>query len=171
MTVEDGERLRAAAVRYSTQGWPIVPTCPVTGRLVCTRPPDGPETAHEWWSDKPYGIACLTGTQFDALQVPQWLGQRVLPGMPHLAAVIEVRRPLDCDWYFLITPGSPTITELPRLTTGVRHHGAGHWIALPPTENALWVSRQADLRLPHSLTVQWAVVRAAIASRSPPRGH
>ena len=141
-----------------------MPVCPTTGRLVCRRPPDDAETALDWWSDRPYGIAALTGVVFDALQLPNWLGQRVLPAVEHLAAVTDLRRPQDCDWFFLITPGSPRIRDLPAAAE-VRLHGVGGLVLLPPTPRAGWVSRHSDLRLPHSLTMQWAVLRAITASR------
>lgn len=83
-------------MRYCTAGWPIVPVChPTADQLVCGRSPDDPETAREWWSDRPYGIACRTGIVFDALQVPPWIGERLLPLVEHYATVIAIERPLE----------------------------------------------------------------------------
>lgn len=163
------DALTLAAVRYCAAGWPILPACqPAADRLVCGRSPEDPETAREWWADQPYGIACRTGVLFDALQVPLWLGRRLLPPIQHYASVIEIERPLEIAWLFLVTAGSPRIPDLPHTTT-VRLHGAGQWILLPPTPTlggfARWVTRPPELRLPHSLTMQWSVVRAINTAR------
>jgi len=161
--------LTLAAVRYCTAGWPILPVChPTADRLVCGQTPPDPDAAHAWWSDQPYGIACRTGTLFDALQVPPWLGRRLLPAVEHYATVLEVERSLGAVWLFLVTPGSPRIPDLPR-AAAVQLHGAGGWILLPPTPtlggSARWVNRPPELRLVHSLTLQWAVIRAVTCIR------
>jgi hypothetical protein len=161
--------LAVAAARYSAAGWPILPVRqPAADRLVCGQSPPDPETAREWWSDQPYGIACRTGVLFDALQVPRWLGRRLLPAVEHNATVIEVERSLEAAWLFLVTPGSPGIPDLPR-AVAVRLHGRGAWVLLPPTPtlggSARWIVRPVELRLPHSLTMQWSVIRAVSAAR------
>jgi hypothetical protein len=165
-TVTDA--LVAAAVRYRRAGWPIVPSGPDADRLVCGHSPADPETAREWWSQRPYGIACRTGELFDVLQVPPWLGLRLLATLDHHATVAAVERPLEACWLFLVTPGSPGIIDLPR-GVGVRLHGAGGWVPLPPTPlpggAVRWVNRPGQLELPHSLNVQWALVRAVMAAR------
>jgi len=161
--------LTASAVRYSTAGWPILPVCqPTADRLICGHTPPDPQTAREWWADQPYGIACRTGVLFDALQVPPWLGRRLLPAVEHYATVIEVERSLQAAWLFLVTPHSPGIPDLPR-AVAVRLHGTGGWILLPPTPTlgggARWIAHPPTLRLPHSLTLQWAAVRAITTAR------
>lgn len=165
VTAKSGRNdLTLAAVRYCSAGWPILPLChPTADRLVTSRSPSDRDEARDWWSDQPYGIACRTGAVFDALQVPPWLGRRMLPAVEHLATVIEIERSLEACWLFLVTPGAPGIPDLPR-GVNVRLRGAGDWILLPPTPtlggSARWVARSPELRLPHSLTVQWSVVRA-----------
>jgi hypothetical protein len=161
--------LTLAAVRYRAAGWPIVPVChPTADRLVCGHTPPDPDTARAWWSDQPYGIACRTGVLFDALQVPPWLGKRLLPTVEHYATVLEVERSLGAAWLFLVTRGSPRIPDLPR-AAAVELHGAGGWILLPPTPtlggSARWINRPPELRLAHSLTLQWAVIRAVTSVR------
>lgn len=161
-------------MRYSTAGWPIVPVCqPTADRLVCGFSPPDPNTAREWWADEPYGIGCRTGVLFDVLQVPPWLGKRLLPAVEHHAAVIEVERALEAVWLFLVTTGSRRISDLPR-AVHIQLHTAGGWILLPPTPtlggSTRWVCRPTplrpdELRLPHCLTLQWAAVRAITAAR------
>jgi len=144
---------------------------PTADRLVCGHTPPDPETAREWWAGQGYGIGCRTGELFDALQVPPWLGKRLLPAVEHSASVIEVERSLEAAWLFLVTPGSPGIPDLPRAVT-VRLRGVGDWILLAPTPtiggSARWISRPAELRLPHSLphslTLQRGVIGATAAA-------
>lgn len=161
--------LTLAAVRYCAAGWPILPVChPTADRLVCGRSPSDPQTARDWWSDQPYGIACRTGVIFDALQVPPWLGKRLLPPIEHYATVIEIERSLHTAWLFLVTPGSPRIPDLPR-AANVTLHGAHGWILLPPTStlggSVRWIARPKELRLPHSLPLQWSVIRTVNSAR------
>jgi hypothetical protein len=161
--------LTAAAVRYCAAGWPILPTYhPDADRLVCGYAPPDPQTASAWWSQRPYGIACRTGELFDVLQVPPWLGQRVFATLDHYATVAAVERSLEAAWLFFVTPGSPGIPDLPR-GVGVQLHGAGGWVPLPPTSlpggAVRWVNRPSQLKLPHSLNLQWALVRAVSAAR------
>ena len=159
------DELRAAAVRYRTAGWPIVPVCLRTGTCLRSTPPADPQDASELWSGKPYGIACSTGSLFDALQVPRWLGERVLPGVEHHAAVFEQAGSLGSAWFFLVTPGAPGVDGLYDDVMGVRLHGAGSSVLLPPTPSVHWVSRQSELRLAASVALQQSVVRAIGAAR------
>jgi hypothetical protein len=165
-------RLRKAAVDYTQAGWPILPVeMPTADRLICGRSPSDVATAEEWWTDEPYGIACYTGVTFDALEMSTQVGEQVLAllsqqGQP---AVIEV--PLTGNWLFLVKPGSPRIVDLPA-GSGVRLHGKGRWILLPPTPviggAVAWIGRP-DGRLPHSMTAQWAARRALVNARGGPR--
>jgi hypothetical protein len=167
-------QLKAAAVRLCGAGWPILPVSyPTADRLVSGRCPPDEDAAADWWSDQPYGIACRTGELFDALQVPSWLGRMLLPAVEHYATVVEVATALETAWLFLVTPNSPGIPDLPR-DIGIRLRGAGDWILVPPTPTlggtSRWVARPpeqrlAEQRLPHSLTLQWSVVRAVSSAR------
>lgn len=125
--------------------------------------------AEHWWGgEHVYGIACRTGEVLDAIEVPSWLGPYVLPAVEHYGFVVEVTRPLGASWLFFVTPGSPRIADLPRVAS-LRLHTAGAWVLLPPTPliggAARWVVRHPEFRLPHSLCVQWAVVRGVTAAR------
>ena len=158
-------RLRDSAVDYARAGWPILPVeTPTADRLICGRCPPDPQTAHEWWTDEPYGIACRTGEVLDAVEMPSQLGELVLPALEQHGAVAVVEVPLTGRWLFLVTPGAPRITDLPA-DSGVRLRGRGWWILLPPTViiggTVSWIGRSGpDCRLPHSMTVQWAALRA-----------
>jgi hypothetical protein len=169
-------RLRDAAAGYVREGWPILPVDSPTGsRLICRRCPADEATVDDWWSDQPYGIAGCTGTVFDALQMPTHLGERVLEALTQngppaaIPAVIEV--PLTGTWLFLVTPGSRRIADLPG-DCGVRLHGKGRWILLPPTPvlggTVSWVGRADQRRLPHSMNAQWAALRALVSARRQP---
>jgi hypothetical protein len=161
--------LRAAAIRYSLAGWPILPVRPpAADRPIIGFSPADPKTAGEWWADRPYGIACRTGVLFDVVQVPRWLGRLLLPAAGPHATVIEAARALDAVWLFLVTPNAPGIPDLPR-HAGVRLHGAGSWVLLPPTPtpggSVSWIAGGCDLPLPHSLALQWAITRVASGAR------
>ena len=165
-------RLREAAVDYTRTGWPVLPVeIPTADRLICGRSPRDATTAEEWWSDKIYGIACYTGEVFDALEMPTQLGEQVLPMLSQHGppAVIEV--PLTGNWMFLVTAGSPRIADLPA-ASGVRLHGKGRWVLLPPTPviggAVAWIG-QPKGRFPHSMTAQWAARRALVNARGGPR--
>lgn len=173
MSISDlHRRLREAAVEYTQAGWPILPIeTPTADRLICGTSPRDTATAQEWWTDQPYGIACYTGEIFDALEMPTQLGEQVLPMLSQQdpPAVVEV--PLTGNWLFLVTPGSRRIPDLPP-GSGVRLHGKGRWILLPPTPvvggSVTWISRPNG-RLPHSMTAQWAARRALFSARRGPR--
>ena len=165
-------RLREAAVAYTQAGWPILPVeTPAAERLICGRSPQDVATAQEWWTDQAYGIACYTGKAFDALEMPAQLGDRVRPMLSEHGhpGVIEV--PRTGNWLFLVTPGARRIPDLPA-GSGVRLHGKGRWILLPPTPVAggcvAWICRPNG-GLPHSMTAQWAARRALVIARGGPR--
>ena len=183
------DRLRAAAVAYREANWPIVPThAPYHSELLCTRTPNSPETAFEWWSQQQYGIACPIGRFVDLVQVPADIGLRMLPkladpGLPVLQHRTVASRLM---WWFLVQPGAPRIRDLPP-GCPVTLINRERWISLPPTpptiESVHWVTHtpHSELgtqltdvpspevlslrRLPHSLNVQWAAFHALTAAR------
>jgi Bifunctional DNA primase/polymerase, N-terminal len=164
-------RLREAAIEYTRAGWPILPVeTPTADRLICGRSPHDVTMAEQWWTDETYGIACYTGEAFDALEMPTQLGEQVLAMLSQHGppAVIEV--PLTGNWLFLVTRGSPRIADLPA-GSGIRLHGKGRWILLPPTPviggAVTWLGGPND-RWPHSMTAQWAARRALVNARANP---
>jgi hypothetical protein len=166
--------LCGAAMRYCAAGWPIAPTQPPAHEgVLCQRGPAGPGEAQEWWSERSYGIAARTGVLFDALQLPAWLGERLLPSVQHRTGVIVEEGPEYARWRFLVSPGCPSIAEL-GLIGGAYLIGAGRWVLLPPTRviggTTRWVARPPVLAtvadtVPHSLRLQWAAVHAVAAAR------
>lgn len=152
-------RLRAAAVGYCRGGWPVLPVCLRTGRMVSRRAPEDTDVAGYWW-EQPYGIASAVGERFDVVELPSWVGELVLPGVEHVATVLEVERPLSRAWWFLVDPGAQVVQEFRRLVPGgcLRSKGT---VLLPPTPIAggtsRWVARQWGRgfpeRLPRSLCV------------------
>src|SRR5215204_5043060 len=61
-----------------------------------------------------YGIASRTGVLFDILEVPFWLGRRVLAAVEHPSGVFAIDGPAEPVWQFLVAPGRPFIGDLPR---------------------------------------------------------
>lgn len=168
-----------AAVRYVTEGWPVVPTrlplrfTPAGARgavsrrdLVSGRPPADPGTARDWWSERPYGIAAITGVLFDVLVLPESLGRSVV-------AACAPRRPATIVHpegfrLFLVTAGVELIPDFPR-GCGVSVYGGGSHVLLPPTPSAggalTWADAdRAVVSVAHSLSVQWAAVRSLVGS-------
>lgn len=162
-------RLRRVAVRYAGHGWDVTPgACLTRHRFVCDRvgcPTTGCHPALEdwecsatadparvaaWWLGRPHAVLLATGRTFDVIEVPAYLGQRILDatrpcgraGLPG-----EGRGPVSVTpsgrWMFLVRPGEPLRPELDQCLYVVKH-SVGSWIPAPPT------------RLPEGV-VRWAV--------------
>jgi hypothetical protein len=181
--------LADTAARYTAAKWPILPVqLPVrentgavsTRDLVVTRPPGDERVAREWWSDRPYGIAAAVGVHFDVLVVPARIGPAVAAQFPPVTQA-AISHP-NGSWLFLVSPGSPVIQDMPR-RCGVTLHRAGDHILLPPTpvpDGELdWEftpcdlvtpagprGRRCQIRVPHSLVAQHAVVKVLNLERS-----
>jgi Bifunctional DNA primase/polymerase, N-terminal len=169
------DRLRAAAVAYVKAGWPILPLSLTGDRLVAGRSPLDVRMAADWWSQRPYGIGCRLGDEFDVLEVPVGLGEAVLVELRRVRPLASVPPVVevpgqDC-WLFLVTPGFKQIPELPARGPIHLHSGEGRWIVLPPTPltggPVSWIGAEGTdaavpnpTGLPHSLTVQWAASHA-----------
>jgi hypothetical protein len=188
-----GERLADAAERYTRAGWPVLPVrLPIAARppgvaVPALRPvgrrlPPDPATAREWWSECPRGIAAPTGIMFDVLVLPEAIGRRTLESFRTCANLIA-HDPAGW-WWFFVTPGSSPVPDFPR-GHGVTLLGGGALVPLPPTPLPAHPSSpttsaapipltwdtsppdSASARLPHSLSVQWAAVKA-FAAPGPP---
>lgn len=149
-----------AVAAYVSAGWPILPLSPAADQVVSGLVPPDVETALEWWSDRPYGIACRVGELFDVIELPPQLGAHVLDelhrGARSAASMIEV--PYQGRWLALVTPGSPLMMELAGHRRVVRLRRDG-WVPLPPTAvvggRVVWTSQGA---ITHSLVTQAAIV-------------
>lgn len=138
--------LRRAAVRYAGRGWPVVPGAVLVGeRYVC-----GPlcrtvachpalsgwdrlasttkSTVEDWWRADAFSVLLATGLAFDVLELAAWPGDRRLdaswPG--------PVLRAPTGGVMFLLRTGGQLCSELAGRADVVLH-GAGSWIAVPPT--------------------------------------
>jgi Bifunctional DNA primase/polymerase, N-terminal len=156
-----------AAVRATGWGWPVVPgtylgadrrwhgrqdtpgLCPISDTWRDTSITD-PEYAHEIWSQHPYGVLLVCGLGVDVLELPSsMLG--VLSALQSATPVIPVAITGSPPQFLVFTATDPG-TVLPDLQE-VHLHGAGSWIALPPTATELvlmqrWWTTPAEGELP-----------------------
>lgn len=148
-------RLRRAAIRLATRGWPVTPGAWLrAGRFDCGRlgcpttachpalegweqaASQDPSRIAAWWRYTPHSLLLPTGARFDALEVPAALGR------------FAVRSPLWSDrtcgpviamptgrWLFPVRRGGTVSPELVR-RLDVILHGRGSWIPAPPTRLA-----------------------------------
>jgi hypothetical protein len=178
----DRVRLRRFAGRYAARGWAVIPGaclsrhsfacgrpgCPVTGCHPAVEQweqvaSSDPARIAGWWRDRPHALLLATGRAFDVVEVPAYLGQRVLRAIrsrpvdaadaartagPGPVAVTPIGR-----WMFLVRPGDPLRPELADCLY-VLQHGPGSWIPAPPT------------RLPEG-AVRWMVAPERIGWRLP----
>ena len=144
--------LRAAAMDYAAEEWPIVALNQSGDHLVAGMSPRSPRMAADWWSERPYGIGVRVGERFDVLEIPSAAGELVRAQLRMPAPMFDV--PLR-GWFVLVSAGAPRITELAPYRRIIHMHRRGTWLPLPPTRlaggPALWVSRGA---IPHSLIIQ-----------------
>jgi Bifunctional DNA primase/polymerase, N-terminal len=109
-----------------------------------------PEYAHEIWSQHPYGVLLVCGLGVDVLELPSsMLG--VLSALQSATPVIPVAITGSPPQFLVFTATDPG-TVLPDLQE-VHRHGAGSWIALPPTATELvlmqrWWTMPAEGELP-----------------------
>ena len=97
LTIIDHLRLRRAALRYAAHGWAVTPgACLTHGRFTCGRPgcpimgchpaleshqdeaSTDPARVARWWRRRPHAVLLVTGSVFDAIEVPATLGVRAL---------------------------------------------------------------------------------------------
>jgi len=200
-------RLRRAALRYSSHGWEVMPGAWLAGdRFSCQRPGCPTVGCHpalerwedaatcdarrvdEWWSSRPHAVLLATGRTVDVLEVPAYLGLRVL-GLARLHGHVlgpdrlPVGGPLAVTptgrWMFLVRPGDRLRPELAGMRD-VLHHGAGSWVPAPPTRlpegRVRWAVTpdETHWRLPDSYAIQALLVDsigAAAVHPTPPRAR
>lgn len=189
----DRVRLRRGALRYAEQGWPVTPGACLSGeRFSCGRPGCPTIGCHpalegwereassdvarvaDWWRCRPHAVLLATGTAFDVLEVPAYLGLRVL-GAARLHAGVtgpgrgQVHGPVAVTptgrWMFFVRPGDPLRPELAESLDVVRH-GTGSWVPAPPSRlpqgRVRWAMAPGEThwRLPDSYAVQATLVDA-----------
>ncbi|GAB3484807.1 hypothetical protein [Amycolatopsis cihanbeyliensis] len=137
-------RLRAAAVRYVTHGWRVLPGSVWDGQRYTLghvpTPVDGlvpvmlsgrsfgqPRQASSWWSVAPYTILARAGADFDVVSAPTPLVGRALQH----GALFHAKAPVfgvGARAWLLVRPGFRL-----RRVPGVRLAEQGSVVALPPT--------------------------------------
>lgn len=134
--------LRAEAIGLASRGWPVMPGTTPQGpgwegpvpvradwqELIAA----GPGEFGEWWSEGPYSLLVATGSVVDAVEVDHELGRKaacILRSSDRPAPILALP---NGKWIFLTSAGSdlpPVLADRP----GVRWHGEGSWVPLPPT--------------------------------------
>ena len=182
----DRIHLRRSAERYAAHGWDVVPgACLARRSFACGRPgcpvtgchpalehweeaaSNDPARVATWWHHRPHALLLATGRAFDVIEVPAYLGQRMLAAIraepERTGADDRSRGPVATTpigrWMFLVRPGDPLRPELEQCLYVLRH-GLGSWIPAPPTrlrEGAVrWVVPPSEItwRLPASYALQ-----------------
>ena len=180
--------LRRAATRYAGHGWPVVPGAVLVGaRYVCG--PLCPTVAchpavngwdqlatvdksivDDWWRADAYSVLLATGRAFDVLELTTG-PDLVMADWPG-----PLLRAPSGGLMFLLRTGATLHPEL-AARTDVVLHGAGSWIAVPPTRSPVgrlrWIVAPpiSAWRLPDAEPVQarlltWSARIAAV--RTPP---
>jgi Bifunctional DNA primase/polymerase, N-terminal len=145
--------LRRAALGALGWGWPITAgtylgadrrwqgrrdaqgLCPVSEAWQ-QDPLTTPEQAEEIWGQHPYGVLLVCGQGVDVLELPlRMMGQLgALTGGGPVALTGSPPR-------FLVFTSTDVDLLLPAVR-GVRLHGAGSWVALPPTATELVLAQR-----------------------------
>nr|WP_296075229.1 bifunctional DNA primase/polymerase [uncultured Actinoplanes sp.] len=187
----DRVRLRRAATEYIRHGWPVTPGAWLTGhRFTCGRPGCPIMTCHPaleswerpldsprtWWRHHPQSVLLVTGGAFDALEVPAFLGLRVLGTTRLHRGVVDASGPVAVTaggrWMFLVRPGVPLRSEVDHRLDVIRH-GEGSWIPAPPSRllegRVRWAvtPQECGWRLPDADVVQGLLVDALGSARAP----
>jgi hypothetical protein len=93
-------------------------------------PVTDPAEAYEVWCEHPYGVLLVCGRGVDVLELPQRL--RGLLAFPEVPWVPLAMTAPPVRWLLFTATGSGALSgELSQV--GMRLHGVGAWVALPPT--------------------------------------
>jgi hypothetical protein len=178
--------LRAEAVRLACRGWPVIPGSypDATGGWTSgpghsaetLRPVDAdwqrygvsePERVAAVFAAAPYSLLVATGDALDAIEVADELGRRVAAQLREDGVPVPMVAIPDGRWLLLSEAGSArtgVAEEFARY--GVRMHGRGSYIPLPPTPYPRGIvhwrvePEVAGWKLPPADVVLSAVVRA-----------
>jgi hypothetical protein len=147
--------LRAEAIGLAWRGWPVLPgTYPAgsPGQDVHWAGLDGVEAdglmpVHEnwqqrigtdaeqvaaWWTGQPYSLLLATGVVLDAIAVPDEVGRLAARALRLLGVPVPIVATPDGQWLFLTTVARELRADLAN-NPDITLHGAGSWIALPPS--------------------------------------
>lgn len=134
--------LRAEAIGLASRGWPVMPGTFPTGADW-----DGPQPIHSdwedrlgahpqriatWWTSESYSLLVATGTVVDAVEVDDKLGRAAAGLLRQTGRPAPILAMPNGKWVFLTEAGTDLPEELAQ-RPGVKKHGVGSWVALPPT--------------------------------------
>jgi Bifunctional DNA primase/polymerase, N-terminal len=181
------KELRSAALSATRWGWPVVPgtflgadrrwhgrhDAQALGPLQDTwhqAPVTDPAQAQQIWSQAPYGVLLVCGQGVSVLELPYRMIE-LLPALTSGGPVVPVVV-AGSPARFLVFTATDSDTLLPEwILAGVRLHGAGAWMALPPTSTELaliqrWWTRPAEgpVRLRPAQGVQQVLLAALLRS-------
>ncbi|MCI2421959.1 bifunctional DNA primase/polymerase [Saccharopolyspora sp. K220] len=142
--------LRVQAIEFASRGWPVLPgTYPEGDHWIGRRGRQengpmpvrrdwqnrlgtNPDEVTSWWEERPYSLLIATGTAVDAIEVDADLGRRAASVLRALGFPVPIVATPKGRWYFLTTSGGELCSELAD-GTGIRLHGNGSWVPMPPT--------------------------------------
>ena len=179
--------LRWAALSATRWGWPVTPgtflgadrrwhgrgDAQALGPVEDTwrqAPVCDPARVEKIWSQAPFGVLLVCGQGVTVLELPyRFIGllAALQPGEPVVPVVVTGSPPR-----FLVFTATDSDALLPELIlAGVRLHGAGAWVALPPTSTELvliqrWWTRpgEGQPRLCPVTRVQQVLLAALLGS-------
>ncbi|GAA2336600.1 bifunctional DNA primase/polymerase [Saccharopolyspora halophila] len=142
--------LRVQAIDFASRGWPVLPgTYPDGQEWVghVGRRKHGPAPVQRdwqakrganlddimsWWDEQPYNLLVTTGAVLDAIEVDAHLGFHAAKVLRASGFPVPIVSTPTGDWYFLMSAGGTLSSELAE-RGGVRLHGNGSWVPLPPS--------------------------------------
>ncbi len=130
-----------------------------------------PDQIAAWWTGNPYSVLVATGTVVDAVEVDAELGHRAATLLRQTDRPAPILATPNGKWVFLTSSGDEIPADLAE-RPGVRWHGAGSWVPLPPTPFQHGVVHWRvkpetwGWRLPHAGAVHGVLVRALLSLSS-----
>lgn len=166
---------RAEAIGLASRGWPVVPGTAPTGEEWLGPVPvhadwrdrigADPDQVAAWWTGKPHSLLVATGTIVDAVEVDDELGRKTASLLRSTDRPAPILAMPTGKWIFLTAAGQEIPAGL-AARPGVRWHGAGSFVPLPPTPFQHGVVHWRvkpetwGWQLPHAAAVHGILVRA-----------
>lgn len=161
----DWTEIRAAAVRYTKHGWPVLPGTyqfaehsgwlgkggsvglePVAD-LWATAIITDPDAAMDQWTQRPYSVLLACGHTVSAVEVPFARGTQALGSLTRSERGPVVATPSRSCLFLVQASDEPLQPEL-AAAANVQLHGPGSWLPLPPTRR-------------HGVPYRWQVTPSA----------